>query len=86
MKGTDMTLEEYLKEYGAAKRLAQAMEVAPPEISKIKNGKKPVSFHHAALIEKATNGQVRMENVLTDQKLKDLATYIRSNVSQQTTS
>jgi DNA-binding transcriptional regulator YdaS (Cro superfamily) len=55
-----MTLEEYLKEYGAARKLAEAMQVAPPEISKIKNGKKPVSFLNAALIEKATEGKVKM--------------------------
>jgi len=81
-----MTLEEYLKEYGAARKLAEAMQVAPPEISKIKNGKKPVSFLNAALIEKATEGKVKMETLLKEDKLVELVKYIRTdNVPQQAT-
>lgn len=79
-----MTLEEYLKEYGAARKLAEAMQVAPPEISKIKNGKKPVSFLNAALIEKATGGKVKMETLLKEEKMVELVKYIRAdNVPQQ---
>jgi len=81
-----MTLNEYLKEYGAARKLAEAMKVAAPEISKIKNGKKPISFLNAALIEKATDGKVKMETMIVDEHLLELVKYIRANnVSQSTT-
>lgn len=77
-----MTLDEYLKEHGAARKLADVAGISAPEISRIRSGKKKVTFQTAALIEFGTNGAIKMESLLEDQHLRTVAGFIRANVSQ----
>lgn len=77
-----MDLNEYLKEHGAARKLADKTGISPPEISRIRNAKKKVGFHTAALIEYGTDGAVKMEQLLEDQQDRTVAAFIRANVSQ----
>ena len=41
-----MTLDEFLTQHGAAKRLAEKTGISPPEISRIRNGKKRITFQN----------------------------------------
>lgn len=77
-----MTLDEYLKDHGAARKLADVTGISPPEISRLRSGKKKVTFTNAALIEYGTNGAIKMETLLDDQHMRTVAGFIRANVSQ----
>jgi DNA-binding transcriptional regulator YdaS (Cro superfamily) len=77
-----MTLDEFLNQHGAAKRLSEKTGISPPEISRLRNGKKKVTFQNAALIEFGTDGAIKMETLLDDQNLRTVAGFIRANVSQ----
>ena len=74
-----MTLDEFLKEHGAAKKLSDKTEISTPEISRLRTGKKKVSFYNAALIEYGTNGVIKMESLLEDQLQRTVAGFIRAN-------
>jgi len=74
-----MTLDEFLTQHGAAKRLAQKTGISPPEISRIRNGKKRITFHNAALIEYGTDGAIKMEQLLDDVQERIVAGFIRGN-------
>lgn len=81
-----MTLDEFLKQHGAARKLAEKTGISPPEISRIRNGKKKISFHNAALIEYGTDGAIKMEQLLEDTQDRVVAGFIRGNhVPQSTT-
>lgn len=77
-----MTLEEFLSQHGAAKKLADKTGISAPEISRLRSNKKKVTFQNAALIEYGTDGAIKMETLLDDQHLRTVAGYIRANVSQ----
>jgi len=77
-----MTLDEFLKEHGAAKKLSDRTGISPPEISRLRQGKKTITFQNAALIEYGTDGAIKMESLLEDQHLRTVAGFIRANVSQ----
>jgi len=77
-----MTLDEFLKEHGAARKLADKTGISPPEISRLRSGKKTITFQNAALIEYGTDGAIKMESLLEDQHLRTVAGFIRANVSQ----
>jgi len=77
-----MTLDEFLKEHGAGRKLADKTGISPPEISRLRSGKKTVTFQNAALIEFGTDGLIKMESLLEDQHLRTVAGFIRANVSQ----
>lgn len=77
-----MTLDEYLKEHGAARKLAEKTGISPPEISRLRANKKKITFQNAALIEFGTDGMIKMESLLEDQHLRTVAGFIRANVSQ----
>ena len=77
-----MTLDEYLNQHGAAKKLSDKTGISPPEISRLRTGKKTVTFQNAALIEFGTDGAIKMETLLDDQHLRTVAGFIRANVSQ----
>jgi DNA-binding transcriptional regulator YdaS (Cro superfamily) len=77
-----MTLDEYLNQHGAAKKLSDKTGISPPEISRLRTGKKKVTFQNAALIEFGTDGAIKMETMLDDQHLRTVAGFIRANVSQ----
>jgi DNA-binding transcriptional regulator YdaS (Cro superfamily) len=77
-----MTLDEFLKDHGAARKLAEKTGISAPEISRIRSGKKKVTFQNAALIEFGTDGAIKMETLLEDQHLRTVAGFIRANVSQ----
>jgi DNA-binding transcriptional regulator YdaS (Cro superfamily) len=74
-----MTLDEFLTQHGAAKRLAEKTGISPPEISRIRNGKKRITFQNAALIEYGTDGAIKMEQLLDDAKERIVAGFIRGN-------
>ena len=76
-----MTLDEYLAQHGAAKRLSEKTGISAPEISRLRAGKKKVTFQNAALIEFGTDGSIKMEALLEDQHLRTVAGFIRANVS-----
>jgi DNA-binding transcriptional regulator YdaS (Cro superfamily) len=76
-----MTLDEYLNQHGAAKKLSDKTGISPPEISRLRTGKKKVTFQNAALIEFGTDGAIKMETMLEDQHLRTVAGFIRANVS-----
>jgi DNA-binding transcriptional regulator YdaS (Cro superfamily) len=81
-----MNLDEFLKQHGAAKRLAEKTGISPPEISRIRTGKKRITFQNAALIEYGTDGAIKMEQLLDDAKDRIVAGFIRGNhVPQSTT-
>lgn len=77
-----MDLNQYLEKHGSAAKLSDATGISTPEISRLKAGKKKVSFYNAALIEFGTGGAIKMESLLNDQKQRTVAGFIRSNVSQ----
>lgn len=77
-----MELNELLKEHGAAKKLADKTGISPPEISRMRTGKKPITFYKAALIEFGTDGAIKMESLLNNQLERTVAGFIRANVSQ----
>lgn len=77
-----MTLDEFLSEHGAAKKLSDKTGISPPEISRLRAGKKKVTFQNAALIEFGTDGAIKMETLLDDQLLRTVAGFVRANVSQ----
>ena len=74
-----MTLDEFLTQHGAAKRLAEKTGLSPPEISRIRNGKKRITFQNAALIEYGTDGAIKMEQLLDDAKERIVAGFMRGN-------
>lgn len=79
-----MTLDEFLKQHGAAKKLADKSGISPPEISRLRSGKKKASFYNAALIEFGSDGVIKMEQLLEDQHERTVAGFIRANnVPQQ---
>jgi DNA-binding transcriptional regulator YdaS (Cro superfamily) len=77
-----MDLNEYLKEHGAAKRLSQKSGISPPEISRLRTGKKKITFASAAAIEFGSDGAIKMESLLEDQHHRTIAGFIRANVSK----
>jgi DNA-binding transcriptional regulator YdaS (Cro superfamily) len=79
-----MTLNDFLAQHGAAKKLADKIGLSAPEISRMRCNKKPITFEKAALIEYGTEGAIKIEDLIQDQKWLDVIKYIRSNVSQQT--
>lgn len=80
-----MNLNNYLIGHGKSARLAEKTGISSPELSRMKTGKKKISFYNAALIEFGTDGAIKMESLLEDQQQRIVAGYIRANnVSQQT--
>ena len=77
-----MDLNEFLKEHGAAKRLAEKSGISPPEISRLRTGKKKITFASAAAIEFGSDGAIKMESLLDDQHDRTIAGFIRANVSK----
>jgi DNA-binding transcriptional regulator YdaS (Cro superfamily) len=77
-----MTLDEFLKYHGAARKIAEKTGISAPEISRLRTGKKKFTFQNAALIEYGTDGAIKMESLLEDQHLRTVAGFIRANVSQ----
>ena len=77
-----MTLDEFLKTHGAAKKLSDKTNLSPPEVSRLRTGKKKPSFYNAALIEYGTDGAIKMESLLDDQFERTVVGFIRANVSQ----
>lgn len=80
-----MTLDEFLAQHGAAKKLAEKTGISPPEISRIRKNKKVISFHNAALIEYGTDGAIKMESLLEDAQDRIVAGFIRGNHVPQST-
>lgn len=80
-----MTLDEFLKQHGAARKLAEKTGISPPEISRIRNSKKKISFHNAALIEYGSDGAIKMETLLEDAQDRVVAGFIRGNHVPQST-
>ena len=74
-----MTLDEYLKQHGSARLLAEKSGISPPEISRMRSGKKKVTFQNAALIEYGTDGAIKMESMVDDEELLLVVKYIRAN-------
>lgn len=74
-----MTLDDYLKDHGAARKLSDKSGISPPEISRLRTGKKKPSFYNAALIEFGTDGAIKMEQLLEDQQQRTVAGFIRAN-------
>lgn len=74
-----MNLDEYLSQHGAARKLAEKTGISAPEISRLRNGKKKVSFQNAALIEYGTDGAIKMESLLEDAQDRVVAGFIRGN-------
>lgn len=77
-----MDLNEFLKEHGAARKLADKSGISPPEISRLRTGKKKVTFATAAAIEFGSDGAIKMESLLEDQQDRIIAGFIRANVSK----
>lgn len=80
-----MNLQEYLSEHGASKKLADKTGISAPEISRIRAGKKAISFQNAALIEFGTDGAIKMESLLDEPQLRAVAAFIRGNHVPQST-
>ena len=74
-----MNLDEYLSQHGTARKLAEKTGISAPEISRLRNGKKKVSFQNAALIEYGTDGAIKMESLLEDAQDRVVAGFIRGN-------
>lgn len=74
-----MNLQEYLEQHGMAKKLADKTGISAPEISRLRSGKKAVSFQNAALIEFGTDGAIKMETLLDDPHMRAVAAFIRGN-------
>lgn len=74
-----MTLDDFLKTHGAAKKLSDKTGISPPEISRMRTGKKKAGFYNAALIEFGTDGAIKMESLLDDQLQRTVAGFIRAN-------
>ena len=79
-KGEEMTLADYLNHHGAARKLAEKTGISAPEISRLRSGKKQCSFHHAALIDYGSDGAVKMETLLTDDRDRAVIAFLRGNV------
>jgi hypothetical protein len=77
-----MTLDEFLKQHGAAKKLSDKTKISPPEISRLRSGKKKMTFMSAALIEYGTDGAIKMEELIADEWTLEVIKFIKSNVSQ----
>lgn len=80
-----MNLDEYLSQHGAARKLAEKTGISAPEISRLRNGKKKISFQNAALIEYGTDGAIKMESILEDAQDRMVAGFIRGNHVPQPT-
>jgi DNA-binding transcriptional regulator YdaS (Cro superfamily) len=80
-----MNLDEYLSQHGAARKFAEKTGISAPEISRLRNGKKKVSFQNAALIEYGTDGAIKMESLLEDAQDRMVAGFIRGNHVPQST-
>jgi len=61
-----MDLKSYLSEKGAASRLAIAIGVAPALVSQWRTGFRSVPAERCPLIERATQGAVRCEDLRPD--------------------
>lgn len=63
-----MTLSEYLKQSGrgALQRLSKTINAHAPDVSRWSTGLRPIPFHHAAAIEKATGGLVTRQDMFPD--------------------
>jgi len=60
-----MTLDLYLEDHGAARRLAKKVGLSTAAISRARHGN-PLSFRAAMLIEAASGGLVRAESLCKD--------------------
>jgi len=74
-----MTLDDYLSKHGAARLLATKTGISAPEISRLRYGKKKMSFYSAALIEYGSEGNVKMESLLKEEKDLAVLAFIRSS-------
>lgn len=74
-----MNLQEYLSQHGMSKKLSDKTGISAPEISRLRAGKKPISFQNAALIEFGTDGAIKMETLLDEPHLRAVAAFIRGN-------
>lgn len=48
---------------GALRKLARAIGAHEPDVSRWSKGLRPIPFHHAAAIEKATGGEVTRQDM-----------------------
>ncbi len=51
---------------GALRKLARAIGAHEPDVSRWSKGLRPIPFHHAAAIEKATDGWVTRQEMFPD--------------------
>lgn len=77
-----MNLTEYLEKHGASRRLSEKTGISPPEISRLRSGKKKITFQIAAFIEFGTDGVIKMEDLLNDDRHMEIIKFLRQNVSQ----
>lgn len=80
-----MNLQEYLAQHGMSRKLSDKTGISAPEISRLRAGKRSVSFQNAALIEFGTDGAIKMESLLDDPHLQAVAAFIRGNHVPQST-
>ncbi len=64
-----MDLREYMFKYRITnKQMAEFLDCSEPQIALVKRGK-PVSKKFARQLERATNGEIKKENVVTNEPI-----------------
>lgn len=70
-------LAEYLKKHGTAAQLAVKTGLPASLISRYKRGKMPITLRSALLINQATDGKVRAEDMVIDAWERQAIQYLR---------
>lgn len=76
-----MNLQEWLAQGGrehTAAALSRLSGISPPQVCKILSGKTAISLRTAVLIEKATSGKIRANEICADKSDIILLDYMRS--------
>lgn len=70
-------LDTYLKQHGNSAKLSRLTGLTPPTISRMKTGRMEVTLRSAMMIELATNGDLRAEELLAKQDEIELVQAFR---------
>lgn len=73
----NVALDEYLKQHGNGAKLARLTGLTAPTISRMKTGRIDITIRSALMIEVATNGELKADELLANQEEIELVRAFR---------
>lgn len=71
-------LDNYLKQHGNGAKLARLTGLTAPTISRMKTGRTDITLRSAMMIEVATNGELKADELLANTEEIELVRAFRS--------